>query len=148
MLPSACGALLIATHWCLRRLGMVTLRHGLIRINSFVLAFRRASSRTAWPLIPRSSCLADGDHPVISNSPPVLAAGGAFATRPAICFVASAVHPHPAVSPGTRVAARKDLNRCASLSTDLLSLCKTRKKNGAKLERTSKQMVQSRTSSG
>jgi hypothetical protein len=74
-----------------------------------LLAFRRAPSRPARPLVFRRSFLADGDDVVVPDSAPVLAAGGTFTVGPAIRLVAGIVHPHCAVCPGTGVATREDL---------------------------------------
>jgi hypothetical protein len=124
-LPSVRSALLVATHrWPLRRsrgiwYGRGRLIHLLCfcvcfcvyvcLIALFILAFRRGSSRPAWPLVFRRGCLADGFDIVVSDSAPVLAADRTFTVGPAIRLVAGIVHPHFAVGPGTGVAARKHL---------------------------------------
>jgi hypothetical protein len=98
------------TRRCLRRLGrLVWHGHIIIRRTLFVIAFRHTSPCPTWPLVFRRSRLADGDHSVVSDSAPVFAAGGAFATGTAVSLIACDVHAHCAVRPGTRVAARKDL---------------------------------------
>ena len=85
-----------------------------VRVALFVVAFaffhRRAPPRPAWPLVFGRCCLADVHDPVVSDSPPVLAAGGTFAIGSAVRVVARAVHPHSAVCPGTRATARKNLH--------------------------------------
>lgn len=142
-LPGTCGALLIATRRRLRGLRSVWHRWCIIRIVILfvVVAFRHAPSRPARPFIFRRGRLANGDDSVVPDSAPVLAAGGALSAGPAVPLVACVVHTHFTVRSGARVAAREDLF-CLVVRrpAQMTGVCKS--------GRTSKQMVQSITSSG
>jgi hypothetical protein len=59
---------------------------------------------------------------VPAASPPVLAAGRTFAVGTAVRFIARAVHAYSAVSPGTRVSTREDLNNAVRARVRIFSL--------------------------
>ena len=93
-------------------------------VVDFAFFHRRAPPCLAWPLVFGRCLLADMDDPIVSGSPPVLAAGRTFAIGSAVCLVARAVHPHVAVFSGTRVT--ENLHTPVSFLSACESIC-TRK---------------------
>jgi hypothetical protein len=135
----ACSALITTRRCCLRScFSRRSVWHGSIIITVIiiirrdllliVLAFRRrhTSPRPPRPVVFRRGGFADGQHPVISDSTPVLAAGGAFAARSAVLLIARVMHAYWTVRPRTSVAAREYLCcRCVSIPDFFFFRCGT-----------------------